>query len=275
MSVEPAHQQSSGPARGPGDGDSDLEIEDSLSLYFRGVGRTPRLSRAQERELFRRKDAGDDRAKRLLIEANLRLVIWIARQYATSQSPSARSHPGREPRAHASSRTVRLSVGFPALDIRHAVDQACDRAGGGSTCRSRADICPKADSGSSSIAADSPAAPESRAAAERDRRGGGSRLAPPRRAPQLRTATPQSRNRRGRGAGRRHRATRGRQELDVSGSNHRRAHAERGGSERPQLARRSSAPGAPAALRSSRATSPHARRGGKRTGRDVRAGAST
>jgi RNA polymerase sigma factor, sigma-70 family len=45
------------------------------------------LSRAEERELFRRKEAGDERAKRILIEANLRLVIWIARQYAHHNVP--------------------------------------------------------------------------------------------------------------------------------------------------------------------------------------------
>jgi RNA polymerase primary sigma factor len=87
MSVEPAHQRLSRPTGRASDEDPGLELEDSLSLYFRGVGRAPLLSRAQERELFRRKDAGDDRAKRRLIEANLRLVIWIARQYAHHNVP--------------------------------------------------------------------------------------------------------------------------------------------------------------------------------------------
>jgi RNA polymerase primary sigma factor len=58
------------------------ELEDSLALYARGVGRVPLLTPAEERELFRRRDAGDEQAKQLLIEANLRLVIWIARPYA-------------------------------------------------------------------------------------------------------------------------------------------------------------------------------------------------
>lgn len=62
--------------------DSGSELEDSLTLYARGVGRVPILSAAEERGLFRRRDAGDEHAKQLLIEANLRLVIWIARQYA-------------------------------------------------------------------------------------------------------------------------------------------------------------------------------------------------
>jgi RNA polymerase primary sigma factor len=69
------------------DYDSGFELEDSVTLYFRGVGRVPMLSRAEERELFRRKEAGDERAKRVLIEANLRLVIWVARQYAHHNVP--------------------------------------------------------------------------------------------------------------------------------------------------------------------------------------------
>jgi RNA polymerase primary sigma factor len=63
------------------------ELEDSLTLYARGVGRVPRLSAAEERRLFRRRDAGDEHAKQLLIEANLRLVIWIARRYAHRDVP--------------------------------------------------------------------------------------------------------------------------------------------------------------------------------------------
>jgi RNA polymerase primary sigma factor len=69
------------------DESSHFEHDDSLSLYFRGVGRVPLLSREQERELFRRKDAGDEQARRLLIEANLRLVIWIAHQFAHRKVP--------------------------------------------------------------------------------------------------------------------------------------------------------------------------------------------
>jgi RNA polymerase primary sigma factor len=66
---------------------SGSELEDSLTLYARGVGRVSMLSAAEEHELFRRRDAGDERAKQLLIEANLRLVIWIARQYAHRDVP--------------------------------------------------------------------------------------------------------------------------------------------------------------------------------------------
>ena len=55
--------------------------EDSLSLYIKCVGRAPLLTIAEERTLFRRKEAGDQTATRRLIESNLRLVVWVARKY--------------------------------------------------------------------------------------------------------------------------------------------------------------------------------------------------
>jgi RNA polymerase primary sigma factor len=88
MSMDPVDRQFSGTnGSTASDDDSGSELEDSLTLYFRGVGRVPMLSRAEERKLFRRKEAGDERAKQILIEANLRLVIWIARQYARDNVP--------------------------------------------------------------------------------------------------------------------------------------------------------------------------------------------
>ena len=131
MSVETAHQRLSRPGRRPSDSDSGPEIEDSLSLYFRGVGRTPLLSRVQERELCRRKDAGDDRAKRLLIEANLRLVIWIARQYRHHNVPVLDLiQEGNLALTRAVERFdyrlgFRLST-YATLLIRRAIEQAAD-----------------------------------------------------------------------------------------------------------------------------------------------------
>ena len=61
--------------------------EDSLALYIRCVGRAPLLTVAEERALFRRKEAGDESATRRLIESNLRFVVWVARRYSRPGVP--------------------------------------------------------------------------------------------------------------------------------------------------------------------------------------------
>jgi RNA polymerase primary sigma factor len=60
---------------------------DPLRLYVRQIGDGPLLTREEERELARRKDAGDADAKRKLIEANLRLVMSITRHYTRAGVP--------------------------------------------------------------------------------------------------------------------------------------------------------------------------------------------
>jgi RNA polymerase primary sigma factor len=60
---------------------------DPLKLYVRQIGSGPLLTREEERELARRKDAGDDAARRRLIESNLRLVMSVARNYARADVP--------------------------------------------------------------------------------------------------------------------------------------------------------------------------------------------
>jgi RNA polymerase primary sigma factor len=61
--------------------------QDPLKLYVRQIGDGPLLTPAQERELARRKDEGDEAAKRRLIECNLRLVMSITRNYVNSGVP--------------------------------------------------------------------------------------------------------------------------------------------------------------------------------------------
>ncbi len=60
---------------------------DPLKLYVRQIGSGPLLTREEERELARRKDAGDEAAKQQLIESNLRLVMSVARNYARADVP--------------------------------------------------------------------------------------------------------------------------------------------------------------------------------------------
>jgi len=56
-------------------------------MYIRSLGNGRLLTREEERELARRKDAGDEAAKRRLIEANLRLVMSITRSYTRAGVP--------------------------------------------------------------------------------------------------------------------------------------------------------------------------------------------
>jgi RNA polymerase primary sigma factor len=61
--------------------------QDPLKLYVRQIGDGPLLTAAEERELARRKDAGDELAKQQLIESNLRLVMSITRNYTKAGVP--------------------------------------------------------------------------------------------------------------------------------------------------------------------------------------------
>src|SRR5438105_12046608 len=64
-----------------------VKIDDPLKLYVRSIGDGRLLTRDEERELARRKDAGDEAAKRRLIESNLRLVMSITRSYTRAGVP--------------------------------------------------------------------------------------------------------------------------------------------------------------------------------------------
>ncbi len=62
--------------------DEDIQVEGaSTTLYFNEVGKIPLLSREEERELAQKKDDGDRNALGQLVEANLRLVVSVAKKY--------------------------------------------------------------------------------------------------------------------------------------------------------------------------------------------------
>jgi RNA polymerase primary sigma factor len=64
-----------------------VPTQDPLKLYVRQIGDGRLLTAAEERELARRKDEGDEAAKRRLIESNLRLVMSITRNYTKAGVP--------------------------------------------------------------------------------------------------------------------------------------------------------------------------------------------
>jgi RNA polymerase primary sigma factor len=56
--------------------------DESLARYFEEISRTPLLTFEEELELSRRVEAGDESARKRLIQANLRLVVKIAKAYS-------------------------------------------------------------------------------------------------------------------------------------------------------------------------------------------------
>ena len=60
--------------------------DDGLALYLRRIARTPLLTPAQEKDLARRVERGDLVAKDHMIEANLRLVVHVAKRYQREDS---------------------------------------------------------------------------------------------------------------------------------------------------------------------------------------------
>ena len=58
-----------------------VNIEDPVRMYLKEIGKVPLLSAEEEIELAKRMENGDEAAKKRLAEANLRLVVSIAKRY--------------------------------------------------------------------------------------------------------------------------------------------------------------------------------------------------
>jgi RNA polymerase primary sigma factor len=80
------------------DGGEEAEVEieeakasevstDTLQLFLKDIGRVPLLTAAQEVELAKRIERGDHSAKQAMVEANLRLVVSIAKRYRNQGLP--------------------------------------------------------------------------------------------------------------------------------------------------------------------------------------------
>ena len=103
--------------------------DDTLKAYFDQIKKTPLLTPEEEHELSRRIQQGDASAKSKLIEANLRLVVKIAKSYVTSDvSFLDLVQEGNLGLIKASSkfdyrRNVRFST-YASWWIRHAIGRA-------------------------------------------------------------------------------------------------------------------------------------------------------
>ena len=58
-----------------------VSIEDPVRMYLKEIGKVPLLSAEEEFELAKKMEQGDENAKKRLAEANLRLVVSIAKRY--------------------------------------------------------------------------------------------------------------------------------------------------------------------------------------------------
>ena len=58
-----------------------ISIEDPVRMYLKEIGKVPLLSAEEEIDLAKRMADGDEEAKKRLAEANLRLVVSIAKRY--------------------------------------------------------------------------------------------------------------------------------------------------------------------------------------------------
>ena len=59
----------------------DRESIDAVQMYLREIGKISLIDASKERDLAQRIENGDDEAKNILIKANLRLVVSIAKRY--------------------------------------------------------------------------------------------------------------------------------------------------------------------------------------------------
>ena len=59
-----------------------VALDDPVKTYLKEIGRVPLLTAQQEADLARAAQAGDEDARRRLSEANLRLVVSVAKRYA-------------------------------------------------------------------------------------------------------------------------------------------------------------------------------------------------
>ena len=61
---------------------------DSIQMYLKEIGKVPLLTGEEETELAKRKEKGDKEAEKKIIEANLRLVVSIAKKFAGAKGMS-------------------------------------------------------------------------------------------------------------------------------------------------------------------------------------------
>ncbi len=83
-----------------------VSIEDPVRMYLKEIGKVRLLSAEEEIELAQRMEKGDEAAKKRLAEANLRLVVSIAKRYVGSGMLFLDLDSGRKSGSYQSCRKV-------------------------------------------------------------------------------------------------------------------------------------------------------------------------
>lgn len=99
-----------------------VSIEDPVRMYLKEIGKVPLLTAEEEIELAQKMEEGDQEAKKRLAEANLRLVVSIAKRYVVRGMLFSGSYPGRQSRADQGSGKIRLSERLQIQYLRNLVD---------------------------------------------------------------------------------------------------------------------------------------------------------
>jgi len=74
-----------------------ISINDPVRMYLKEIGKIPLLTPEEEIDLAKSMEDGNEEAKRRLAEANLRLVVSIAKKICRQRNAFFGSDPGREP----------------------------------------------------------------------------------------------------------------------------------------------------------------------------------
>ena len=101
---------------------AEYNLDDPVRMYLKEIGQVKLLTADEEMELAKRVSEGDKAAKDRLTEANLRLVVSIAKKYSGRGLHIPGSHSGGQYRPHPRRRQVRLYKGKQILYICNLVD---------------------------------------------------------------------------------------------------------------------------------------------------------
>ena len=88
---------------------SDVGLDDPVKMYLKDIGQVPLLTTDEELELAQKMSEGQEAAKKRLSEANLRLVVSIAKRYVGRGMLFLDLIQGRKSRADESGGEIRLS----------------------------------------------------------------------------------------------------------------------------------------------------------------------